>query len=192
MNEEPDDRWKAPEAPLLDNTESIPAIVMVITVITLMLALGFPFYGEALLGDTPLPALLKAQAPVILLMAWGVAMSFMGVCYLDIRRFTGRYPAIDSLAAWRAFTAMVARNMWLALVQIGVLLVLFTAGVMAILHDGLTGVALVGVTLGIFTLSSRRFQVLEQSLRQYPVDAHFEAVYQRVCHRWLHDALPRF
>ncbi|MBA3980955.1 MAG: hypothetical protein C0462_10190 [Alcanivorax sp.] len=192
MSEEPDERWKAPEAPLLENTESIPAIVMVITVITVVLALGFPFYGEALLGDTPLPELLKARSPVILLMAWGITMSFVAVCYLDIRRFTARHPVIDNLAAWRAFTTLVARNMWLALVQIGVLLVMLTAGVMAILHEGLAGVGLVGVTLGIFSLTSHRFHILEQSLRKYPVDTRFEAVYQQVCHRWLHHALPRF
>lgn len=192
MSNAPEPQWKAPDSDLLPPTEKIPLSVQLTSALILVVGATFPFYGEVLLGESSLLIIAREQPGVLLLVGWSWCTGMMLLCHYDNLRFLQRFPAIETLPALHALATLARQNMLLALLQMAMLLVAVTGAVMTVVAHGMIGGIVVGVLTWLFSLVSRICFQSETQLRALPVASHLESRYQRICHSWVHDALPRF
>lgn len=182
------------EAPKSETrVETFPLIVGVFSVVTLVVAIAFPLLGTAYAGQSGLIETVMARAPVLFLLAWSWCLAAILLVARDMRRFLAAHPRIDSPMHLHALKDMVRQNMYMALVQMAMLLITVTAGVASIIHQGLPVLVGVAVAMGLFSLISRYALGLEQRIRDLPVATEtLEREYRHICHSWVHHALPRF
>lgn len=111
----------------------------------------------------------------------------------QVKRFLATTPSITDLAALERFKALARQNMYLALVQIVVLVTGFVLGLILIFRHGLIGFLVVMATnLLVIVISKQNVASEKQARTLSAATEELAREHRRISESWVKKPLPDF
>ena len=129
-------------------------------------------------------------APFLLLFALALINTLMAA--VQLKGLLSRTLSIDSRQSLEDFKRIARRQMYQALVQMGLLVAACILGLYGILTGRLSLLLVIAVNGAIFGIS-RALQGIERRARSLPVsEEQLASEYRRVCEAWVRKPFPDF
>ncbi len=126
----------------------------------------------------------------VLLLAVALVNSFISAA--GVKKFLSLHPLISSSPDLESFKEMVRKQMYQALVQIGLLGIANIVGIYGILTRRINLLLIIALD-AVLIILSKSFKKFEEQARTLKVtDAALESQYDSICSTWVKKALPDF